>query len=172
MILGINLFMKKIILLLLGLSLIQNIFSQDSTGVIEYKGGDKALLKKVFFYISRYEGNLERTQDEKKYSSYYTVVFKIKADNSIDSKIDVLVVNDSTDSKIDSAIVELIKQTNGNWINHSNEEQTVVLPIYHVYMDENSKMNPDIRQTYYINWKKNKLIYLKPIIVGSYPSQR
>lgn len=159
-------FMKKIILLLIGLSVMQNIFSQDSMKLLEFKGGYDTLLRKVYGNIVRYERE-RNISSEKKYSSYYTVAFKIKIDNSIDNTINIFMLNGSSDSKLDSVIIESIRQTQGKWINHSKTEETVVLPVYYLYKDrnENSEKIPDIMQSYYLNWKKRKVIYLKPIIL-------
>lgn len=57
----------------------------------------------------------------------------------------------------------MLKKTEGNWINNSKEEQIVVLPLYCRYNDESLEKIPEIKQAYYLNWKKVKVTYLSPI---------
>jgi len=145
-------------------------FSQTNDSVIGYKGGIKMLARDILkrlptiFYKNAGPESLDITCNR-----YYNVVMKIQKDGTIDKSILVFSVMDTVKVPF---IINAIQQTNGNWINNSGEDQLIVLPLYLLYERSDESQTPEkipiMRQDYYLNWTKSRLIYFEPIVSTAY----
>jgi hypothetical protein len=142
--------------------------NQNTTHVIEYKGGDTSLIKQIFKYIGKHSGFYDGK--EREHNRYFQAVVEIEKDGTIGDQINIVMIDNDT-SAMSETIIDAIKQTNGHWINHTHEEQSVVLPIYFIYKKDETSMNvkPDIKQEYHYKSQKINLIYLAPIIIQMEP---
>jgi hypothetical protein len=142
------------------------VFSQSEKNNVEYKGGFGLLYKTINKYI--HSGNRIITSGDS--NRYYNIVVVIDKKGTVKSESIFSVNKDTSEIAI---ILSVIKRTNGKWVNHSSNDQIIVLPIYYMYNDDESnthKKIPNISQDYYGNGNKTALLYLNPIIVIIYPT--
>jgi hypothetical protein len=157
--------------------IISTLFTQTSfcqqDSLIEYKGGFNLLGRDILRHLPINPAVTTYHDEGVDYDRYYTVVLKILKNGGIGKSIFVFSVMDSLKVPL---VVDAIRFTAGKWINHSGEDQTVVLPIYLVNrMDEPSdstKKIPIISQQYYLDGSRSKVVYLAPVILTSYPPKR
>lgn len=138
--------------------------------LIQYKGGLDRLNGDVLRHL-RIDRDLH--DEGKVRDHYYLVMFDLQKNNTVGPRISIVSVMDSGKA---GALLAAFKFTKDKWINLSGEDQTVVLPIYiHYKFDDPNAGDQDIpaiRQDYYINWEKKKIICLKPMIITSLPAVR
>ena len=166
----ISMYKEKIILIFLAFFSL-SAFPQSSDTSIQFKGGFSKLNR--FFQGMPLDGSRSGKKEDYyiNYNRYFDVLMKLETNGSIDS-IFVISIMDSIRAPF---IIEVLKTTQGNWINNSGVAQMVVLPIYIIYKNLNEKEPVEkmlyFNQGFYTNWTKNKLIYLNPIIITSYSAQ-
>ena len=129
--------------------------NQDTTHVIQYKGGDTSLIKQIFKYIGKHSGFYDGKDRE--HNRYFQVVLKIEKDGTMGDQMNIIMIDNDT-SSMPETIIDAIKQTNGQWINHTHQEQSILLPIYFIYKRDETSLNikPDIKQKYYYKRPKDK----------------
>ena len=144
-------------------------FSQANDTIIGYKGGSKALTKDIIKHLPEIfykKGGLEDLDIT--YNRYYEVIMKIHKDGTIDKSILIFSFMDTVKMPI---LMNAIHQTDGKWINYSGEDQVIVLPLHFLYIGNylsSSPEQPIMRQDYYLNWAKSRLIYFEPIVSRCY----
>ncbi|GEM_PF-7016118 len=161
--------MKRSISFVMFLFILSICDSQDTSRIITYAGGYNILTKNLVNYVYFNYGFFQ--DSARAHNRYFQAKIKIDKNGFFKSEMELISINNDT-STIGSIIVEAIKKTSGKWINHSGKDQIVILPVYFIYKDENTKSEPipEIKNEIYLEAKKFKPIYLQPIEIDMYPT--
>jgi hypothetical protein len=119
---------KNIILVSL---LLCRLKTSSQTTQIEYKGGF-TVLKELISKNIILGGNQPIMSTDS--NRYYSVLIWIENNGSI-SSVNITSIGGRDSSEV-AIIVDAIKLTQGNWVNHSGKGQVVVLPISYIFAGE------------------------------------
>ena len=164
--------MNKILLLTACLAIFGISYAQQNSDVIEYAGGRKQLDKAVWKYLGNHKGMFDdamQSDSARKTNKYYTVFMQVDKNGVIGADI---MVNACNDTSITSIIAAAVRETSGQWINHSGSDKWVVLPIYYLYKDERvaiENLPPKKLYLYGINGK-TPVVYLDKLEIFLFPT--
>jgi hypothetical protein len=100
----------------------------------------------------------------------YLVLLRIEKNGVLGDDISIFMSNDSLMLPM---ILDVMRRTQGHWINHTGKEQMVVLPIcYFFQSDEKEKPMPILRFDKYNKTGKEAMVYLEPFTIVMYPPMR
>jgi hypothetical protein len=97
-------------------------FAQQST--IEYKNGNDKFVGFLTKQILRKGKGVDGSVDSN--SRYFNIIMNF--DNT--RKLIETTILSIDDTLMGKEFMEIIQQTQGNWINHSNSDQTLILQVY------------------------------------------
>jgi hypothetical protein len=144
-------------------------FSQSNDSLIGYKGGLERLKRDIIKALPTIFYKKEGPEDFYiEYNRYYEAIMKINKDGTIDKSILIFSFMDTVKMPF---IINAIHKTDGKWINYTGEDQIIVLPLHFLYVGNDLSRSPEMpfmREDYYLNWTKSKLIYFEPIVSISY----
>lgn len=161
--------MRLYLLLILMAVTGEPIFSQTALP-IEYKGGSWALFRKVVKYLEINNGvyNGNEPEKERQGNKYFIVVLSMDGNGRFNNDCSILSIQDTTNCK---NVLAAVKETNGSWINHTGENQTVIIPVYFLYDSDEKKLEKDPSfKNYFYSERKRGVICLEPIVIKLLPT--
>ncbi len=156
--------MKYLFYYSLSIFLYTSVSGQSPYNLIEFKGGDTAMTKSIFFYLSRNKGGYNNVSDEdRKGNKYFIVTMKIDEYGRLGEDCAILGIQDTSILKV---IYAAIMRTDGQWINHTGTSKTVILPIYYLYEDftKREEKNP-VETNFFFNPAQSDIICLQPFVI-------
>ncbi len=141
-----------------------SVSGQSPYNLIEFKGGDTAMTKSIFIYLSRNKGCYTNVSDEdRKGNKYFIVTMKIDENGRLGEECTILGIQDTTILKV---IYTAIRRTDGQWINHTGSPKTVILPIYYLYEDYTKREEKKpVEHNFFFNPAQSDVICLKPFVI-------
>jgi hypothetical protein len=87
-----------------------------------------------------------------------------------EGKIKTLTIFCYNDSALVPLILEVARSTNGQWINRTNGDVLVNLQINYLHRSDSREYNaPNISQSVVSDWKKEKMVFVKPLLIERLP---
>jgi hypothetical protein len=164
--------MKAAIVILLVFFGVLSTMAQSVGDSIQFKGGTKALHISIINYLSKHNGvyNSGPAYSLRDGNKYFILVMKMDSGGSIDKGISILSLQDTTNSKV---ILDAIKQTDGNWVNQSHMNKTIILPVYYLFMDDKKEIEKaPFLASYFYSPSAKDIICLEPFVIKMYPEVR
>jgi hypothetical protein len=143
----------------------------QSKPLVEYKAGShKFMLLLDDAYVKSLANAYDPWPDTNQ--QYYEVLFSIDSNGKIGDQIIVTSVGDT--AKIPSMVINALRKTDGQWINHAGKTVWVEQYFCHQYVDPKKSRPPILHfgLEIYNNWKIDRpdnFVQLPPIISEGYP---